>query len=110
MFEVDRVAAIVRPTKAMLEWLCKTPNKYDPSTLRTLEEDCVVLMIPAFSGPKQSMEYIKQIYRGIFEAELISWGVPESAWPAKRDLELFLKWFKIEFHSSIYDVAFLQEK
>lgn len=110
MFEVDRIATVIRPTKAMLEWLYTQPSQYDHMTLENLQEDCVVLLIPAFDGPKQSMEYIKQIYKGILEAELISWGVPESSRPKDCSLELFLKWFKVEFHSVVYDVMYLQQE
>ncbi len=110
MFEVDRIAAVVRPTKAMLEWLYTQPSQYDHVTLESLQEDCVVLLIPPFDGPKQSMEYIRQIYKGILEAELISWGVPESARPKDCTLDTFLKWFKVEFHSVIYDVMYLQQE
>lgn len=109
MYAVDRVAAIVRPTKVMLEWLYSHPSKYDHVTLKNLQKDCIVLLVPAFDGPRQSLEYIKQIYQGIFEAELISWGVPESAWPENRDLSLFHQWFDVDFHSMIYDVAFIEE-
>lgn len=109
MFEVDRVAVVIRPTAAMLEWLNQQPSSYDNVSLKNLQKDCAVILIPAFEGPRQSMEYIKQIYAGIFEAELISWGVPEKSWPKERSLDLFGQWFNIEFHSSIYDVAFSHE-
>lgn len=109
MFEIDRVAALVRPTEKMLGWLKTHPSRYDNMTLKNLQKDCIILLIPPFDGPKQAMEYIKQIYNGIFEAELISWGVPETAWPNNRSLEVFLEWFEVEFHSMIYDVAYLEE-
>jgi hypothetical protein len=109
MFEVDRVAAVIKPTAAMFDWLKNHPSKYDSVTLESLRKDCIVLLIPAFDGPRQSMEYIKQIYKGIFEAELISWGLAEQSWPKNRSLEIFLQWFEIEFHSVIYDVAYAEE-
>ncbi|MFX7792728.1 hypothetical protein ABTK00_20025, partial [Acinetobacter baumannii] len=65
---------------------------------------------PGFDGPKQSMEYIKNIFDGVFEAELISWGIKEKDWPANRTFEMFRQWFDIEFHSLIFDVAYIQER
>lgn len=109
MFEVDRVAAVIKPTHAMLDWINKQPSTYDSVSLKNLRKDCAIILIPAFDGPRQSMEYIKQIYEAIFKFELISWGIPEKHWPESLDLDLFLKWFEIEFHSSIYDVAYADQ-
>lgn len=110
MFEVDRIAAIIRPTTVMLEWVKEHPAKFDHVTLKNLQEDCVVLLIPPFDGPRQAQEFVKQIYKGIMEAELISWGIPEEHWPKDRSIALFHRWFNIEYHSSIYDVMYLQQE
>lgn len=109
MFEVDRIAAVVKPTAVMLHWLNDCPLRKDHLILQDLRKDCLVLLVPEFDGPKQASEYIKSIFKPIFEAELISWGVPEHLWPENRDIELFKRWFDIEFHSMIYDVAYLEE-
>lgn len=110
MFEIDRVAAVVKPTASMLEWLNNQPGQTDNLTLETLRKDCLVLLIPAFDGPNQALEYIKQIYRGIFEAELISWGVKKRDWPEDMSLERFNQWFELEFHSILYDVAYIEQR
>lgn len=109
MFEIDRIAVVIRPTAKMLEWLNGCPAQHDHLTIQNLRRDCIVLLIPEFDGPKQASEYIKTIFEPIFEAELISWGIPENLWPKERNLELFKVWFDIEFHSMIYDVAYLEE-
>ena len=110
MFEIDRIAAVIKPTAKMLHFLNKCPSVEENINLTNLRKDCIVLLIPDFSGPKQATEYIKTIYSGIFDAELVSWGIPKEEWPSDRTLEMFKEWFDIEFHSMIYDVAYLEEK
>lgn len=109
MFEVDRIAAVVKPTVKMLEWLNNCPAQQEHLILQNLRKDCIVLLIPEFDGPRQASEYVKSIFQPIFEAELISWGIPENLWPKDIDIELFKSWFDIEFHSMLYDVAYLEE-
>ncbi len=110
MFEVDRIVAIIRPTNYMLEWLKQLPKALDNMVLRNLQKDCTALLIPAFDGPKQAQAYIDHIYQGLFEAELESWGVPKKSWPKDRSLELFNKFYDIEFHSMVYDIAYLEQR
>ena len=78
MFEVDRISAVIKPTVKMLEWLNNCPAQQEHLTLQNLRRDCIVLLIPEFDGPKQAGEYVKGIFEPIFEAELISWGIPEN--------------------------------
>lgn len=110
MFEVDRVAAVIKPSKAMHEWVSKNITKYENISLQQMQSDCVLLLIPAFDGPGQAMAYIKQIYQNIFEAELISWGAAKEDWPKNRSFDLFKQWFTVEFHSNVFDVAFAEEQ
>lgn len=110
MFEVDRIVAIVRPTDRMLAWLKKQPNALDNMVIQNLQKDCTALMIPFFDGPKQAKAYIEQISQGIIESELESWGVPKSHWPKDLSLEIFYKFFDIEFHSMVYDLAYLEQR
>ena len=109
MFEVDRVAAVIKPTKIMHEWISGNITKYENISLQQMQNDCAVLLIPSFDGPGQATAYIKQIYQNIWEAELTSWGVPKEQWPLKRSFELFQQWFSIEFHSNVFDLAFAEE-
>jgi hypothetical protein len=109
MFEVDRIAVVIKPTVKMLEWLNTVSVQEETRILQHLRRDCMVLLIPEFDGPRQATEYIKTIFSPILEAELIAWDVPKHLWPEHRDLELFKSWFDIEFHSMIYDIAYLED-
>lgn len=41
----------------------------------------------------------------IFEEELNAWHRVESDWPAQRDLDTFLAWFEVEYHSIVIDLV-----
>lgn len=109
MFEVDRIAAIIRPTERMLNWLKKQPGALDSISTEDIKKDCTVLLIPRFDGPSQAKAYIREISRTLFEAELASWGIPESDWPTDRGFATFSQWFNVEFHSLIFDMLQVKE-
>jgi hypothetical protein len=52
---------------------------------------------------EESLRFIKKNYRQILEMELESWNSNENLWPKKRTYSLFCEWFKIEFHSEVFD-------
>jgi len=110
MFEVDRIVAIIRPTAALLDFLKNLPKPMDSGVLKNVEKDCTVLLIPSFDGPKQAQAYIDQIYLSIFEAEFSSWGIPKNAWPKERSLEIFKTFYQVDFHSMVYDIAYLEQQ
>ena len=110
MFIVDRIVALLRPTDKMLQWMKELPSAPDVITMKNLQTDCTALLLPSFESPRQAEIYIKQIFEGIFESELISWGVPQSNWPSPRDYNLFKQWFKLEYHSVLFDIAYLEEQ
>jgi len=108
MYIVDRIIAILRPKPALTNWLRTAKHDIEPSTLRNLQHDSTVLMLPPFENPKQADTYIRQIFTGIFESELISWGLDKNYWP---DISYarFTEWFGIEYHSVVFDVAFVDK-
>jgi len=110
MFVVDRIVAVLRPTEKMLNWIKGLPHAPDVMTFKNLQNDCTALLLPPFESPKQADAYVRQIYDGIFDSELISWGIPQEDWPKERNYQLFQEWFTVEYHSVLFDVAFLEEQ
>jgi hypothetical protein len=47
---------------------------------------------------------VRPYFKAIFDEELNSWYRRESAWPARRTYETFLKWFEVEVHSMVLDL------
>ena len=105
MFEIERIVAVIKPTKRMLDFMQSLPNAKEELSLSHLRRDCTTLLIPAFKNPKQALQFIDRHYTGIFDNELQSWGVPDALWPQNRVLSKFHEWFDVEFHSLVYDVS-----
>jgi len=105
MHEVKRVAAVIKPTQVMLDWLKDKPGNNQDLNLDTVQRDCTVLLLPAFEGPAQAKGFIKDIYNGIFESEMASWGLDETTWPRDRSYKMFNEWFKVELHSVLFDLG-----
>jgi hypothetical protein len=107
MFQVDRVAAIIRPTEKMINWLKKQPGYRETAGISP-QKDCTVLLIPQFEGPSQATAYIKGLAQAIFEGELASWDIEPHLWPKDRSYTAFTQWFSVEYHSLVYDLVLLE--
>ncbi len=107
MFQVDRVAAVVRPTEKMMNWL-KKQSGYQENAAVSPQKDCTVLLIPQFEGPGQATAYIKEMAQAIFEGELASWDINPDIWPKDRSYPAFTQWFSVEYHSLVYDLVLLE--
>jgi hypothetical protein len=106
---VGRTAIVVVPQKPFLDWL---NDKY-PSYLETLEslqQDSNIYLLPEADFPsmqsavEETMElYIRKNCRSIFYNELFEWHTDEASYPPL-NYKNFLKWFKISYHTVIYDM------
>lgn len=106
MHEIDRMAAVIRPTPAFVNWVnehCQTLE--EKITLEDVQNDCTVLLVPVFDDSVEAENYIESLYLEIFENELSAWSLDEESWPPHRSYELFQQLFYIEFHSFVYDTA-----
>ena len=104
MYEIDRMAAIIRPSQKFVEWVNdKVATENDQIKLENLQGDCTVILIPVFDNVHDADDYIESMYTDLFENELEAWCLDEDRWPQKRNYELFQQWFHIEFHSFVYD-------
>ena len=103
MDSINRQIAIIKPKKPYVNWINSLPGMDEPSSIESLNNDCTALLLPHFDDDDESLKFIKRIYRKIFEIELDSWSTGENAWPKKRTYDLFREWFKIEFHSEVFD-------
>jgi len=62
-------------------------------------------LLPEFALEEELQEWLEDNYAWIFEFQLAAWTDDESSWPAERDLKMFRKWFRIDIHSAVVDVA-----
>jgi len=102
---LDRVAAILKPSEVMLDWINDNPDNDEKYSLEDVQIDSTVVLLPAFEDEDAAEDYLNHIYEEIFENELASWSQDESSWPQGRSLEMFLTWFDIEFHSLVFDAS-----
>jgi hypothetical protein len=103
MYSINRQVAIIKPKEPYLNWINSLPDAGKSFELEGLSSDCTALLIPHFDDDDDSMKFIKGIYRKIFEIELDSWSTDNNTWPKKRSYALFLEWFRVEFHSEVFD-------
>ena len=104
MYGVQRILAVIKPTKKMLAFMQSLPGAKEDLSLSLLRRDCTALLIPAFTNPLQAQQFIDRHYIGIFNNELQSWSLPEDLHPVKT-LDAFKQFFDVEFHSLVYDIS-----
>ena len=103
MNSINRQVAIIKPKKPYADWINSLPGADELSSIESLSNDCTALLLPHFDNRDESLKFVKKIYKQIFEMELDSWSTDEKLWPKKRNYGLFHEWFKIEFHSEVFD-------
>jgi hypothetical protein len=62
-------------------------------------------LLPEFELEEDLLEWVEENAAWLFEFQLAAWTDDESSWPANRDLETFRKWFRIDIHNVVVDVA-----
>jgi hypothetical protein len=103
MDSLNRQVAIIKPKEPYVNWINSLPGKMEQETVGTLQADCTAILLPHFDTDNESLNFVKKIYRTIFDYELYGWHTDENAWPLKRTFKLFQDWFNIEFHSEVID-------
>ena len=62
-------------------------------------------LLPEFEREEDIQEWVEENAPWLFECQLAAWTEDESTWPAVRDLTAFRKWFRVDIHSVVVDVA-----
>jgi hypothetical protein len=99
---LNRSALIVRPAKPFIDWAAGLD---DSGILPTSEGEKTVYLVPSFEDDQEAEKVLKVAFPHIFESELYGWHTDASAWPAKRTLSMFKKWFTVELHSVVEDLC-----
>ena len=101
---VNRSMIIVKPKKPFLDWANGVDDDHNDFTVKEMEDDCAVFLIKDFEEDREQEEILRKHHKIIFEAELGGWCTDESMWPTKRDFKTFKQWFRVEFHSMVFDL------
>lgn len=104
MKEINRSILIVRVKEPFLHWLSSLP---DPGeyTLEDINRDQSAFLLPEYEDDRKKENIFKRYFKEIFEDQLSGWWTDPDAWPSKRDLKTFRKWFDVEFHSMVFDLV-----
>ena len=102
---VNRSLMVVKPKQPFLDWLNSLDNDDEMNlTLEELQNDSTAYLVPEYETPEDQAEIVVWSHNYVFEEELMAWYTFEEEWPPTRDLDTFLEWFEVEFHSTIMDL------
>ena len=102
MVEIDRLALVIRPTKAFKDWLISITAEESIAD-DTIDTDPTVILVPVFESDESLSEYIADHCEQWMEYEFSSWCMIEEDWPQERDVETFQEMFDITIHSLVID-------
>ena len=102
---INRSAIVVKPAQPFLDWLHRVDPTSAHLTLDDLRLDPTIYLLPECEGKEEAIEALREVCTEIFEEQLDGWYRVPAAWPAERDLNAFLLWFKWSLHSMIIDLG-----
>ena len=104
MKEINRSVLIVRAKEPFRQWLNSLPDPSD-YTLEEINRDNSAFLLPEYEDDRKKENILRKYFEEIFEEQLNGWWTDPEAWPSKRDLKTFKKWFDVEFHSVVFDLV-----
>lgn len=105
MSKINRSLIILRPKQRFLDWARSLDDESKDLTLESLNEDSTAYLTPDIWYDSDQEQFLKTCYDILFEEQLGGWWTNEAAWPKERDLDMFLEWFEVEFHSLVFDLC-----
>jgi hypothetical protein len=104
---INRTAITLVGDRPYVEWSKSRDADFNKSTLTVARTKAygAAFLLPEFELEEDLQEWVEDNATWLFEFQLAAWTEDESAWPATRDLETFRKWFHVEVHSAVVDVA-----
>lgn len=101
---VNRGLLVIKAKELFREWINSLPGN-DTVTINDINNGCMAYLIPAFEDEHQRNGILIKVYADIFAEQLFYWCSDEGKWPRNRTLTLFIRWFELEFHSIVEDLA-----
>jgi hypothetical protein len=104
---VNRAAVTIIGAVPYEDWIRNQDADHNRGTLTVARAKAYgsVFLLPEFELEEDLQEWVEENFSWLFEFQLSSWTEDESTWPSPRDLSLFRKWFRIDVHSVVVDVA-----
>ena len=103
---INRAAAIVIPTRELLDWINTTPAKLDKDyTLENLQkENTSVFLIPEFESIEQVQNWFKKDCKDALTELLLGWCTDQQFWP-KVDWQTFESFYEIRIEPMVFDMG-----
>lgn len=102
--DLNRSVLFVRPRQPFLDWIRKD-EQFVRLTLRKLRAEGTAYLLPAVLSSGVLENFTSVYWREIFHLELSAWTIDETEWPEDRSLEMFEKWFEVNFSSLCLDLV-----
>ena len=104
---INRTAVSVTGASPYVEWTRQSDADMAKGmlTVPRAQPYGSVFLLPEFELEEDVQEWIEENVSWLFEFQLAAWTDDESSWPATRDLETFRRWFRVDIHSVVVDVA-----
>jgi len=101
----NRAAIIVRPKTPFVEWVRNADDESKHITAENIGMEPNIYMIYDYDMDGEKDQLVAENFKEIFEEELNGWITDESMWPKNRNLETFLEWFHVDFHTMVFDLT-----
>ena len=107
-YSINRYALIVRPKKALIDWVNYIFPE-DPVDFREIEEEpndgMDVFLIPEFDDIEDALEWLKENHATFLEYSLEAWCTDEADWPSPLNWDLFERFLDYSIQSVVIDVV-----
>lgn len=104
MYLTNRAALVVKAKQPFIDWINYVGEDDLVFSLEMVNRESRVYLIPEHDTPKELEVIIQDIYKEIFEDELLSFHRDRSAWPEVK-YQRFLDWFDLKVHSMVIDMC-----
>lgn|SRR5512140_2597808 len=104
---INRTAISITGAKPYSDWTVSTDADRDKGMLTVARAKPYgsVFLLPEFELEEDLQEWVEENASWLFEFQLSAWTEDESTWPTPRDVATFRRWFTIDVHSVVVDVA-----
>jgi len=96
---------VLKAKEPFRDWILSLPEPPENLTLREINDDNTVYLIPEYEEVEDKEEFLTKKYKEIFEELLEDWCRDENYWPTSRNITAFKKCFDVEFHSLAIDLV-----
>lgn len=104
---VNRTAITLVGAEPYVEWTRQHDADSDRGMLTVSRTKLFgsAFLLPEFELEEDVQEWVEENASWLFAFQLSNWTEDESAWPQNRDLPTFRRWFRIDVHNIVVDVA-----